>query len=337
MPKSKIAILLLFLTLLFAAILFQAGNQYDQGRIRVVVPPGSSTYSVQQILEKNEIIKPNSSFSIVARILGMAKGIQAGEYKFSPNEPLITVLWRLKKGDVLPPEEIRVTFPEGASIYKMGEILAKEEVSWAKNFKNLTDRGITADLRERHWGIFKYIPSESLEGYLYPDTYSFFPDAPMSAVVEVMLNRFEEVVVPFWQKSEKETKMTLHEIITLASIIEKEAQRPEERAIISSVYTNRLRIRMHLGADPTIKYALERPTKRVFLNQLNIDSPYNTYRRYGLPPGPICNPGIESIKAAVYPAKTDYLYFVARKDGSHVFSRTNEEHLKARERVQEKR
>lgn len=330
MPKDRLIALLVLMFLLFLAVVFQPADPFREQRIKVIVPPGASAHSVQQLLEDNRIIRPASSFSLLARILGLSRGIQAGEYKFAPSEPLIAVLWRLKKGDVLPPEEIRVTFPEGSSIYKMGEILAKEEVGWAGRFRSLTDGGITADLRQRHWGIFKYIPSESLEGYLYPDTYSFFPDAKMPVLVEAMLNRFELVVVPFWEANKKSTKYSLHEILTLASIIEKEAQRPEERAIISSVYHNRLNIRMHLGADPTIKYALERPTKRVYLDQLKIDSPYNTYRRYGLPPGPICNPGIESIKAAVYPAKTDYLFFVARKDGSHIFSRTNEEHQKAR-------
>lgn len=124
----------------------------------------------------------------------------------------------------------------------------------------------------------------------------------------------------------------MHEILTLASIIEKEAKVAEERPIISSVFYNRLKIGMPLAADPTVKYALERPTKKVYLDQLSVRSPYNTYRRKGLPPGPICNPGLESIKAAVYPSKTDYFYFVAKPDGSHIFSKTWQEHQKARSR-----
>lgn len=146
-----------------------------------------------------------------------------------------------------------------------------------------------------------------------------------------MLNRFEELVLPFWEKAKKDTSYTLHEIITLASIIEKEAQKKSERKIISSVYHNRLNKKMFLAACPTIKYALDWPTKKVYYEQLDVKSPYNTYKNKGLPPGPIANPGIESIKAAVYPAKTNYYYFVAKKDGSHIFSSTFQGHQQGRQ------
>ena len=124
--------------------------------------------------------------------------------------------------------------------------------------------------------------------------------------------------------------MTLHEVLTLASIIEKEAAIDSERAVISSVYPQSSRMRMQLGADPTIKYVLESPGKIVSYDDLNVNSPYNTYKHYGLPPGPICSPGIKSVQAAMFPAQTDYLYFVARADGSHIFSRTWQEHEEAK-------
>jgi UPF0755 protein len=145
-----------------------------------------------------------------------------------------------------------------------------------------------------------------------------------------MIRRFNELVIPVWKVSASDTKLSLHEIVTLASIIEKEAQVPEERPIISSVYHNRLRIGMKLDADPTVKYSLENPKKKVSYNDLKVKSPYNTYRVRGLPPGPICNPSLDSIKAAIYPAKTTYLYFVATKTGSHLFSSSWDEHQKAR-------
>jgi len=231
----------------------------------------------------------------------------------------------------VPAREIRVAFPEGTSIYKMGIILQKTGFKHWREFQQLVDQGITAELRARHWKIFKYIPSESLEGYLFPDTYNFFPDASAESMAEVMLNRFESVVGPFWDRSgAADAKRSLHEILTLASIVEKEAKKPEERPIIASVFYNRLKIGMALAADPTVKYALERPSKKVYLDQLAVRSPYNTYKVRGLPPGPICNPGLDSIKAAVYPAKTNYLFFVAKKDGSHTFSRTWQEHQRAR-------
>ncbi|MFC1510880.1 endolytic transglycosylase MltG [Candidatus Margulisiibacteriota bacterium] len=333
MIKKLVIGIVSVLLLLFVASLFQSANPHSQERIKILVPKGASTYSVQKILEAEEIIRPDSSFAFSARVLGLAKGIQAGEYELEPSENLLGILLKLKKGAIIPPDQIQVTFPEGTSIYKMGEILNKHKVKSAKKFQSLVERGITEELRERHWGIFKYIPSESLEGYLYPDTYRLVAEIGVEALAEIMLLRFEEIVLPFWKKASKDTKYNLHEILTLASIIEKEAQKPEERAIISSVYHNRLEIKMALAADPTVKYALDKPTKIVYKDQLAVKSPYNTYKRRGLPPGPICNPGIESIKAAVYPAKTKYYYFVARKDGSHIFSRTWKEHQQARAKV----
>lgn len=320
---------------LSAAALLQSANPFDRSSRLIVIPKGASSSDVQTILERNEILRLNSGFALIARALGFSKHIQAGKYKFSPSDPLIRILFMLKSGDVYVPlpKRVWVTFPEGTSIYKMGEILKKAGVKDYEEFQDLTKEGITEELRQRHWKLFKYMPTESLEGYLYPDTYWFFEKAPIEDLVEVMIMRFEKVVLPFWEKAQKDTRYNLFEIITLASIIEKEAQKPEEREIVSSVFHNRLDLNMYLAACPTIKYALERPTKIVYLDQLDVDSPYNTYKHRGLPPGPICNPGIESIKAAVYPADTDYCYFVARKDGSHIFSRTGKEHQEARRKA----
>jgi UPF0755 protein len=325
---SVIAILLV----LFAFSLMQSANPWDRTNYEISIPKGASTNSIQTILEKKGVLRRQSSFAFAARVLRVSKSIQAGKYKFSPSDPLYLVLWKLKTGDVTQPELVRrmVTFPEGTSIYKMGEALRKHKISNPDKFQGLVKEGITEELRARHWEIFKYIPSESLEGYLYPDTYWFFEKGEVEDLVEVMLARFEAVVLPFWRKASKDTKYNLHEIITLASIVEKEAQVPSERAIVSSVYHNRMNKNMFLAACPTIKYALDEPTKKVYYEQLDVKSPYNTYKNKGLPPGPICNPGIESIKAAVYPAKTNYYYFVAQKDGSHIFSATWGQHQNAR-------
>ncbi|MFC1540612.1 endolytic transglycosylase MltG [Candidatus Margulisiibacteriota bacterium] len=340
MTKNKIVLAVMIgaglLLLVVLAGLFQCANLFDRTEVDVTVPMGISTFRIQAILEEHKVIRRNSGFAIIARALGYGKHFQAGKYRFAPSDPLLKVLIKLKAGDVyvpLPPR-IWVTFPEGASIYVMGEILKKNGVKDYKKFQDLTKEGITATLRKSHWELFKYMPTESLEGYLYPDTYWFFKDAPLEDLVEVMIRRFEKVVLPFWQKAQKDTKYNLFEIITLASIIEKEAQVSAERRMISSVYHNRLDLNIFLAACPTIKYALKWPTKKVYYEQLEVDSPYNTYKNKGLPPGPICNPGIESIKAAVYPLDTDYCYFVARQDGSHIFSKTGVEHQRAKERLQ---
>jgi len=323
-----VRILLVILIALFFLLNWPA-NPFDINYYKVAIPEGSSALTIQKILVTNNIIPRFSLFRPLVRLLGLHNQIKAGEYKLSPSDPLFRVIWNLIQGKTLPPLEAKVTFPEGTSIYKMGGILKENGFqSWHK-FQGLVNEGITASLRQAYWNVFKYIPSESLEGYLFPDTYSFFLNSSVEVMAETMVNRFNMVIMPYWEANKGKTKMTLHEVLTLASIIEKEAKRPDERAKISSVFHNRLKIGMPLAADPTIKYALENPSKRVFYDQLNVKSPYNTYKNRGLPPGPICNPGVESFKAAIYPAKTDYLFFVAKKDGSHTFSKTWQEHRKA--------
>lgn len=315
--KDKVLWFVSALTLLISFILWPA-NPFDLSTTKVTIPAGTSARTVRQILIGQKILPSYTLFLPAVKIFGIQNRIKAGEYSFSPSDPLPRIIIKLLRSETVPPAQLRITFPEGMSIYKMGVALKEKRfLNWEK-FQGLVHEGIS---------------SKSLEGYLFPDTYQFFAGASAEAAAEVMIGRFEEVVLPFWEKAKKDTSMSLHEIITLASIIEKEAKVPAERKIISSVFNNRLKSGMPLAADPTIKYALERPSKKVYFDQLSVRSPYNTYRRRGLPPGPICNPGLESIKAAVYPEKTNYYYFVAKPDGSHVFSRTWDEHQKARRRV----
>ncbi|MDD4178720.1 MAG: endolytic transglycosylase MltG [Candidatus Margulisbacteria bacterium] len=327
---KKIGLLVGVGMLVLLVVVCWAANPFDLSTKNIIIPQGSSVRAVQSIVTNNGVLPRFSAFRLAIKVFGLGNKIKAGEYSLSPSDPLPRVIAKLVIGETVPQQELTVTFPEGASIYKMGMILKGSGYKKWEKFQDLVREGITAGLRERHWGIFKYIPSESLEGYLFPDTYRFFPEASVEVLAEAMLWRYEAVIVPYWEQNKKSTKMTLHEIMTLASIIEKEAQRPAERPVIASVFYNRLKIGMPLAADPTVKYALERPSKVVYLDQLSVKSPYNTYKRRGLPPGPICNPGLASFKAAIYPAKTDYLFFVAKKDGSHAFSKTWQEHQRAR-------
>jgi UPF0755 protein len=332
--RSFVLLLFFFFLIISILLLIQSSNPFDHSLYPVVIPRGATAKDIQRLLEAAKVLRPGGSgFALIARVTGVAGKAQAGQYVFSPSDNLFTILLKLRKGEVVQIQaaRVKVTFPEGLSIYKMGEVLRKNGFRAPDQFQALAQEGITANLRQRHWGIFKYVPTESLEGYLYPDTYWFYVSGEADAMAEVMLKRFEAVVVPFWNEARQKTKFNLHEILTLASIVEKEAQQPSERPVIASVFYNRLKAGMPLAADPTVKYALERPSKKVYLNQLQVDSLYNTYKRRGLPPGPICNPGIESIKAVVSPAKTNYFFFVAKKDGSHIFSRNFEEHQKARQ------
>ncbi|MFA6170743.1 MAG: endolytic transglycosylase MltG [Candidatus Margulisiibacteriota bacterium] len=328
--KDNLILTIITCLILGFVLLLQPANPFDHRERLVTIPPGSSAKQIKIILAQKELLPPRSNFLILLRGIGLQDKIKAGDYLLSPSMFLPEIVIKLVNNETVPPKQIRVVFPEGTSIYKMGEILKKARYLHWRQFQNLVNEGITAERRANHYKFFRYISSESLEGYLFPDTYDFFPDAGLDQVVETMLRRYEEVVLTFWNKNKSATKLSLHEVMTLASIVEKEAKAPQERPIIASVFYNRLKIGMPLAADPTVKYALENPSKKVFFNQLNVDSPYNTYKRKGLPPGPICNPGLESVKAVLFPAKTDYLFFVAQPDGSHKFTKNFEEHKKAR-------
>jgi len=319
--------------LLLLSIVTWPVNPFDLSMKKIEVPRGSSVRGTQQILVSRGLLPRWSLFRPIVKLLGLQNRIQAGVYLLSPSDPLPRVIAKLVVGETVPPLEARVTFPEGTSIYKMGKIMESNGFSDWRDFQGLVNEGITAGLRGKFWNIFKYVPSESLEGYLYPDTYQFFLNASAEVLAAAMVERFDQVVMPYWESNKQKTKFGLHEILTLASIIEKEAQKPEERSVIASVFYNRLKIGMPLAADPTIKYALENPSKKVFYDQLNVKSPYNTYKVRGLPPGPICNPGLASIKAALFPAKTEYLFFVAKADGSHAFSKTWQQHQRARQTI----
>ncbi len=320
--------------LILVVFFFRPANPFDGSQVRVTISEGETARSVEASLKANKIITQHSAFLFTLKLLNLGDRLKAGDYFLSPSDPLLSVIAKLVGGQTVPEEEVRVSFPEGMSIYKMGLALKEKGFKHWKQFQGLVSEGIKADLRQRHWGTFKYIPSESLEGYLFPDTYNFFLDASAETMAETMVSRFEQVIGPFWNENKGKTRLTLHEALTLASIVEKEAKKPEERPIIASVFFNRLKIGMPLAADPTVKYALERPSKRVYLDQLSVKSPYNTYKVRGLPPGPICNPGLDSFKAVIFPAKTDYLFFVAKKDGSHIFSRTWQQHQRARAKAQ---
>ncbi|MFA4966595.1 MAG: endolytic transglycosylase MltG [Candidatus Margulisiibacteriota bacterium] len=321
---KKLALIIIILLITFSlfsllSVFLQAGT--NDAPVTIEIQKGTSFNQVAFLLKVSGVIKRDLDFKIAARMLFITDKVKAGKYKFSSHPILIDVLKKLAAGEAVPEELLKVTIPEGTSIYKMGTILEKEGIACFEDFRRLTKTHLA-----KEYGI----PDNSLEGYLFPDTYVFEKGISTEALAKMMFKRFTEVVAPYWGANKKATKYNLHEILTLASIIEKEAATSEERAIISSVFHNRLDIKMAMDACPTVKYALERPSKIVYFDQLKVKSPYNTYINRGLPPGPICSPGMESIKAAIYPAKTDYLYFVAKKDGTHIFSSNWKEHEKAR-------
>lgn len=276
---------------------------------------GESLRSIAQSLEKCKVIKSAGFFLIYARLHGDAGRLKAGYYQFSDALPPVEILRRMVAGEVFV---FRFTVPEGYSIYQIAELLSERRmVNKGAFLKECFSRPLLEELG---------IEGKSVEGYLYPSTYDLDPGISPADVIRLMVKQFEKVYQRDFSGNAMGCGLSKREIVTLASMIEKEAMAPRERPIIASVFHNRLLRGMPLQSDPTAVYGVRAFAGPVSKKDVCRKTPYNTYLIGGLPPGPIGNPGSGAIEAAINPAKTDYLYFVARKDGTHFFSRTLEEH-----------
>jgi UPF0755 protein len=290
-----------------------------------LVREGSTLNEVTGELESNRIIKSKRLFLLWARLMGYSRNIKAGEYRLSSAMPPLKILETLRQGVVITHS---VTIPEGFTRHQIGDLLQGMGLVDKEEFLSITGDTEVA----KGYGI----SGQGLEGYLYPDTYQFDRGLSTMSVVDVMVRHFWEIAGPFRQKVEQ-SGMTLEEVITLASIVEKETGRAEERPIIASVFLNRLKKRMRLESDPTVIYGLKDFDGNLKKKHLSQRTPYNTYVIRGLPPGPIANPGKQAIEAVLFPAQTTYLYFVSKNDGSHCFSKTLVEHNKAVKIYQKKK
>lgn len=279
------------------------------------VPTGSSSQAIAKRLVEEKLIRSEHVFRLVVRYRGTGRRLQAGTYVLRRNMALWDILDEFEKGQVTL---ISWTVPEGLTVPAIAELWEKVGFGAAKAFQEACE---SPHLLERHG-----LADKTVEGYLFPNTYKFAKGTKVETVVEMMLDEFKQRWTDSFDEEARNLGHTRHEIVTLASIIEKEAQSESERPRISSVFHNRLRRKWRLQADPTVLYALENPERLLTKADLSVDSPYNTYKYKGLPPGPIANPGIDSIIAALRPEKTDYLYFVAIGEGKHYFSKTLSEH-----------
>jgi UPF0755 protein len=281
----------------------------------VAVPPGYTTAEIAALLAGEGIIADATPFVWHCRFNGLDGKLQAGEYELSSEDGIPAVAAKLAAGRV---HVVKFTVPEGYDKKKTARVVAAAGICSAKEFLEASSRG---DAEGR-------VPTRDLEGYLFGDTYEVTADA--GAVVAAMLERFFEVMGPEELARARALGRPLQEIVTLASIVEREALLAEERPLVASVFYNRLARGMRLESCATVIYALGRDVRRLTVQDLKVDSPYNTYIHAGLPPGPICSPGRESLMAALYPAETGYLFFVSNGDGSHTFSKTLGGHLAAR-------
>ena len=284
---------------------------------KIVIKRGETAFDISQQLHTKGLITSKGLFYMWLRITGAGKDIKAGEYILNTHMPPVKIINILTKGMVLTHA---VTIPEGYTIKQIAKLLQDKGITDGKEFIKLAN-----DSKVAHsYGI----SGPSLEGYLYPDTYRFASGLAPQKIIHTMVMRFRQMTDPLREKV-KETGMSFEDVITLASIIEKETALESEKPLIASVFLNRLRKGLRLESDPTTIYGLKEFNGNLTKADLRRPTPYNTYVIRGLPPGPICNPGISSIKAVLNPVDTDYLYFVSRNDGSHYFSRTLEEHNRA--------
>lgn len=290
--------------------------------VRVTVPQGASFRAAADSLAKAGVIQAPDLFRLYAKLRGGDRRIKAGTYLLRRGSSWNSVLAALREGKGLM---FTVTIPEGFTlsqivplVARVLEVPADSVIAAARDTTHLRRLGV---------------PIPTLEGYLFPDTYMFLPGTPARVAVGTMVRRFEQVWRPEWTSRLDTLGMTRHQVMTLASIVEREAKRPDERPVIAGVYRNRLRSRMRLEADPTVQYARGIHTNRVLFKDLDVDSPYNTYKHGGLPPGPIASPGAASLRAAVYPADVPYKFFVAYPDGRHEFTVDFSQHTAARRKA----
>lgn len=293
-------------------------------RVSVVdVPEGVSFSEVARLLHQRHLIKSERAFTWMGRLLNADRSIIPGEYEFHGGMGPATILSKMTKGEVI---QYVVTIPEGFSVNQIADVLEEKRLADREAFIQATeDRAFIRTLS---------VPHQRLEGYLFPDTYHFTRHMTPETMIKAMVSRWKQTVSGEYEARAKELGMPMHQVLTLASVIEKETARPRERPLISGVFHNRLRRNIPLQSDPTVIYDLHQFDGDLRKEDLSIESPYNTYVVVGLPPGPIANPGKAAIHAALYPASTDYLYFVSRNDGSHAFSTTLAEHNQAVQKYQ---
>ena len=308
----------LSLRLCFLCLLCVSCGRPQGAAIRVIIPKGATFSAATDSLHAAALVGSRFFFRLYARAKQTDRNIKPGTYLIKRGTPWSEIIAALHGGHGLVNT---ITIPEGFTISRIAPMLA-QALSVPVDSVNAAVRD-TAMLRRLE------IPTPTLEGYLFPDTYAF-PDGtrPRDAVLE-MVRRFEREWKPEWTARLAEISRTRHEVVTLASIVEREAKIPAERPVIAAVYFNRLREKMLLQADPTVQYAHGKHSPRLLLKDLEIDSPYNTYKYPGLPPGPIASPGGPSLIAALYPASVTFRYFVAAPDGHHEFRNTLEEHNRA--------
>jgi UPF0755 protein len=325
--RLRTAVGTMLLTLLPMAC-YESPPEPEESRfpeVEVVIPGGATATQIGRELQAAGLVQYPRAFALTARVIGAEGSLKAGRYRFPLDASWFEILDALERGTV---ETVTLTIPEGFTLRQISDRVAAFTGMEPDSVRDLlTDSLFVASLN---------VPGPTLEGYMFPDTYRFAEDLPAQAILQEMVSQYHA----FWTAERRSQLgsigLTERELVTLASIVEKEARVAAERPVIAGVYWNRLQREMLLQADPTVQYALGgEPRERLLYSDIDAvaDHPYNTYTQPGLPPGPIASPGEASLDASLSPAEIPYLFFVARPDGSHEFTRTNREHINAKNRI----
>ncbi|MCL6639558.1 MAG: endolytic transglycosylase MltG [Firmicutes bacterium] len=312
----------------YHALLSPVAGPGQAREVTVTIPPRATAVQVGALLKQSGIIKSPLAFRFYARLQGLDESLKAGEYRISNGLSTPAVLRELVDGRL---SLQTVTVPEGYTTAGVAELLAGEGLVDRERFLS------AAGNDDFPYDFISGLPhgSRRLEGYLFPDTYQVARGSGERAVIDLMLSRFEKEIKDLnYEERAGQMGLTLHQAVTVASMVESEAKVDRERPLIAGVIYNRLKRSMPLQIDATVQYALAGHKEKLYYKDLEVDSPYNTYKIKGLPPGPIAMPGRASLIAAVNPVQTDYLYYVAKPDGTHAFAVTLEEHNANREKYQ---
>jgi len=298
----------------------------EEQSVTITIEPGSSAKYIALKLEQEGVVYHHLLFYSYILLNAKSSTLKAGTFTILPDMSIAKI------GQLLTTQQnqylSKITIPEGFSLQEISFVFYKNNILSHNQLSNYSNQEPSVELKKK----FKFLNNfekKTLEGYLFPDTYFFSPKTSVEIVVKTMLSRFDETIWKEWQKRPKDFPLSFHQALTLASIIEKEARHKDEMQKISGVFFNRLNRKMPLASDPTVIYALGKTYKqRVYYKDLTVNSPYNTYKYPGLPPGPIASPGLAAFKAALYPEEHSYFFFFAKSDGYHFFTKTYADHLK---------
>lgn len=326
--KSNYVLIIIVIFLFMGSIMFGMAkpvslNTDDQ--TIVTIKPGMSANDIGEVLFKENIIKSIVMFRVIAKVYSIESSLQAGEYAFSKNMTTEQIVKMLAQGQTAYRQ---ITIPEGYNIDQIAKLVEQQRIGDASKFKALAQNYAPYSYMSPISGV-----TYKAEGYLSPNTYQVPRGTTEEQLLTILVKEFDSQFTPSMRERASELGLSVAEVITLASLVEKEAKLDGDRPIIASVFLNRLKDDMPLQSCATIQYILGYPKAELSIEDTQIQSPYNTYQHRGLPPGPIANPGGASINAVLYPAETDYIYFVADKEGAHHYSRTYQEHLDFIEKV----